>query len=118
MGFPVGLEIGDRYLKMAASKPSKESPGSFQLLAKPIQGFKDEDISKAIKEITEKAAVKAGPVVISLPRNLVTMRNLHLPSRDPEEISQMIDLHISRIVPYKKEAVSYTHLTLPTILRV
>ncbi|MCX5665552.1 MAG: pilus assembly protein PilM [Candidatus Omnitrophica bacterium] len=114
MGFPVGLEIGDRYLKMAASKPSKESPGSFQLAAKPIQGLKDEDVSKAIKELIEKSAVKTGTVVISLPRNLVTMRNLHLPSHDPEEISQMIDLHISRIVPYKKEEISFDHLSLRT----
>ena len=115
MGFPVGLEIGDRYLKMAvSSKPSKESSGSLSLFAKPIQGLKDEDISKAIKEIVEKADAKTGSVLISLPRNLVTMRNLHLPSRDPEEISQMIDLHIGRIVPYKKEEISFDHLSLRT----
>ena len=114
MGSPVGLEIGERYLKMVVFRPSKESSGQLELFAKPIKGLKDEDISKAIKEIIEKAAVRAGPLVISLPRNLVTMRNLHLPSRDPEEISQMIDLHISRIVPYKKEEISFDHLSLRT----
>lgn len=109
------MEIGDRYLKMAASpKSSKDSPVKLELFAKPIHGLKDEEIAKIIRDVVEKSAVKTGSLVISLPRNLVTMRNLHLPSRDPEEISQMIDLHISRIVPYKKEEISFDHLSLRT----
>jgi len=115
MGFSVGLEIGDRYLKIATvSKSSKKIPGSVVLFAKPIQGLKDEDISKIIKETVEKSAIKAGSLVISLPRNLVTMRNLHLPTHDANEISQMIDLHIGRIVPYKKEEILFDHLSLRT----
>ncbi len=115
MGFSVGLEIGDRYLKIVTvSRQSKKSPPSVSLFAKPIQGLKDEDISKVIKEVVEKAAIKVKSLVISLPRNLVTMRNLHLPSHDSEEISQMIDLHISRIVPYKKEEILFDHLSLRT----
>ena len=113
MKTPIALEIGERYLKIALSRPLKQvlSP---EYSVKPIQGFKDEDIAGAIRDALKKSGIGNISLIVSLPRNLVTMRNLHLPSQDKEEISQMIDLHVDRIVPYKKEEISFDHISLRT----
>ncbi len=113
MKIPIALEIGDRYLKLIAAKPAAQAK-SLVCFVKPIQGFKDEDIAKALKDTLEQSGWKISSATVNLPRNLVTMRNLHLPSSDQEEISQMIDLHIGRIVPYKKEEISFDHTSLRT----
>lgn len=109
----IALEIGDKNLKLAAAKAAGQE-NSLECFVKPIQGLKDEEIVKVLKDTLSKSGWKTKSIVINLPRNLVTMRNLHLPSQDPEEISQMIDLHVGRIVPYKKEEISFDHFSLRT----
>lgn len=113
MKIPIAIEIIDKYLKVAAAR-SAENAGRVECFVTPLAGLKDPDIAKALKEILDKNKLEVSSLIVSLPRNLVTMRNLHLPSQDPDEISQMIDLHISRIVPYKKEEISFDHLSLRT----
>ncbi|MDP3791109.1 MAG: pilus assembly protein PilM [Candidatus Omnitrophota bacterium] len=113
MRTPTALEIGDRYIKLVIARTAeREVP--LDCFVKSSQGLKDEEITKIIKEMLSKAGRKINSVVVNLPRNLVTMRNLHLPSQDPDEISQMIDLHVGRIVPYKKEEIVFDHLSLRT----
>ena len=109
----VALEIGDKYLKLAAAK-SPAQGSTLEFFVRPVQGLKDEEITKVLKDILDKSGWKQVSLVINLPRNLVTMRNLHLPSSDPKEISQMIDLHVGRIVPYKKEEILFDHASLRT----
>lgn len=109
-----GVEIGERYLKIAVARPAKGSAYSLEYFVKPTRGLSDEDIAKAVKERLEKSGIKTARLTVCLPRNLVTMRNLHLPSHDPSEIAQMIDLHIGRIVPYKKEEIVFDHMSLRT----
>ena len=62
-------------------------------------------VAKTLRDLR----VTPKPLVVCLPRNLVTMRNLHLPSQDPAETAEMIDLNIVRLVPYRKEEVLSGH---------
>lgn len=96
----MAVEIGERWLKLMAGRP--ESP---QCLLRPIQGLTDEQITETLTSALKELKVKARPVALCLPRNLVTVRNLHLPSQDPKEIAQMIDLNIVRMVPYRKQEI-------------
>lgn len=96
----VAIEIGERWLKVMAGRP--DAP---QGLLRPIQGFTDEQITGVLTTALRELKLKARPVVLCLPRNLVTVRNLHLPSQDPNEIAQMIDLNTVRMVPYRKQEI-------------
>ncbi|MFA6609264.1 MAG: pilus assembly protein PilM, partial [Candidatus Omnitrophota bacterium] len=111
----VVLEIGEQHLKMALSRPlGPRQSKLFDCITEPITSFTDDQITKAVSELFKKLKMKPQPLTVSIPRNFVTVRNLHLPSKDKKEITQMIDLHIPRIVPYRKEEVVFDHKFLGT----
>lgn len=102
---PVAVEISERWLKVVVAKPAARPPRLLACVVKPIAGFGDGQITQTVKQVVRELKLKARPVTVSLPRHLVTLRNLHLPSQDPREIAQMIELNVTRMVPYRKEEV-------------
>jgi len=111
MKFPIGLEFAERYLKLVVAKPQIASSKLFHYV-EPISSFSDEQITSKIADVLKKNKSKPKSLILCLSRNLVTVRNLHLPSKDKQEIAQMIDLNIARIVPYKKEEIVFGYCTL------
>lgn len=109
MTFPIGIEISKQYMKLAAPRFRGKDTGRLNCIVEPITSLSDEQIAPRIARILRDERLKAKSAVICLPRDFITVRNLHLPSRDTREIAQMIDLHIGRIVPYKKEEIIFSH---------
>lgn len=109
MSFPVGLEICKQYIKLATLGFRGKNAKHFDCIVESIAPLTDEQITKKITEIIRNERLKAKTAVICLSRDFVTVRNLHLPSRNIQEIAQMIDLHIARVVPYKKEEIIFSH---------
>ncbi|MFH2137751.1 MAG: pilus assembly protein PilM [Candidatus Omnitrophota bacterium] len=104
-----GIEIGEHYIKILTSSQKSISPKISDCIIESIDSRNDEEIAKAIIDIFKKNRYRPESIAISLPRNFVTVRSLHLPSKDTEEISKMVELHISRVVPYKKEEVFFSY---------
>jgi len=110
---PVAIEIGEKWLKLVGLRPSQIQPFLYYKI-KPLTGLADEQIAAMINDILQRLKIKPTSIVISFPRNRVTVRNLHLPSQDTQEIIQMIDLNTVRIVPYHKEEIISSYQTLGT----
>ncbi len=108
------IEIGQHYIKIAAIRSSiKKSSRKFFCLARPVSpSDNDAQLSKLISETFVSLRLKPKFLALSLPRNLVTARSLSLPSGDQEEISKMVNLHLVRILPYKKEEMVNTYSIL------
>ncbi|MEI8138511.1 MAG: pilus assembly protein PilM [bacterium] len=49
------------------------------------------------------------PVVICLPRQAVNVRLFDLPSGDPQEIADMVDLQIARQTPYSRDEIVFDY---------
>lgn len=109
MKISLGVEISEKYLKIAVVKFGGIQPKLYDCLAEPLTDGDEDKISQKIIEILKNSKYKPRFVEVSLPRNFVTVRNLHLPSQNRDEISKMIELHIDRIVPYKKEDVVFNY---------
>ncbi|UCD14901.1 MAG: pilus assembly protein PilM [Candidatus Omnitrophota bacterium] len=105
MKVSLGVEISEKYLKLVIVKFKGMQSRLFDCIVEPLKDYGDNKISNLIIDILKKDKYKPKFVAVSLPRNFATVRNLHLPSQNRDEISNMIDLHIDRIVPYKKEDV-------------
>ena len=113
MKLSLGIEINEEYLKLVAVKPLKlQPPKIFDCIVERISSFSDEQITNRIVEILHTWKIKPNRIALCLPRNFVTVRNLHLPSQDRQEIMQMINLHIGRVVPYKKEEIVFGYQSL------
>ena len=111
MRLPIGLEFAERYLKLVAAKPQIASSKLFHYV-EPISSFSDKQITSKITDVLKNNKFKPKSLILCLSRNLVTVRNLHLPSKDKQEIAQMIDLNIAHIVPYKKEEIVFGYCAL------
>ena len=103
------LEINEQWLKLIKIRPSNLQLPAIECISESISSLMDEQITEIIIKASRELKIKSKPLFVSLPRNLAMVRNLHLPSRDDKEISQMIDLHIKRIVPYSKEEIILSH---------
>ena len=114
MKIPVAVEINEDFLKIATARIFVKQRQPSELLALPVAGLDDRKISESLAAALHQLKVKPSPLVLSLPRNQVTVRTLHLPAQDKNEISQMLSLHIGRIVPYKKEEIIFDYLTCGT----
>ena len=97
---------------MAAAKDQGRSRTPAVFFTEPVATLTDDQISETVSRIFKQNKLKTGKLSLCLSRNLVTVRNLHLPSQDRKEITQMIDLNVVRIVPYKKEEIVFNYLIL------
>src|SRR4030042_3397827 len=99
------IEITNQYIKLAAVKLSLRGPEVINLTVKKVASGSIEDLTKELTSLVKGLKFTPWPLTVSFPRNLVTMRNLHLPSSDPKEIEGMIDLHMGRQAPYPREEI-------------
>jgi len=106
----LGIEIGDKYLKLVAARPAIAKQGaSVDFAVEPISHLPDDQIIKKIASFLAKTKFKPKSTTICIPRNMLTVKTLQLPTRDSKESEQMIDLHLGRLVPYKKEDILFGH---------
>lgn len=107
MKISLGIELGDEYFKIAVGIRKGAHLKLQECIFGAVQAFSDDEIGRAIASALKKTKYKTRFVVVSFPRNLVTVRNLHLPSSSVEEIEKMVSFHITRIVPHKIEDVIF-----------
>jgi Tfp pilus assembly PilM family ATPase len=108
----VAIEVSEKWLKVGVVRSSARGEQLTDWSIRSIAPMDDNKITRTIIGIFRELKLNPNQIIISLPRNLVTVRNVHLPSQDPTEIAQMIDLHIVRIVPYHKQDALWTHQRL------
>ncbi len=105
------IVLDKRYVKVAAIRRASRG---FLCVAQAIGTMDDAQISRGITAIFDNMRIKPSTLYLVIARNLITVRLISLPSANPKEISKMIDLHLVRLVPYKKEDVLSTHSVLYT----
>ncbi len=83
-----------------------------KLLSRDISGASDEAIIKALKSLY--AQVKAhNPVIINImPAAQVISKNIEVPSTNPEEIREIINLQAGRHTPYSREEILIDYLDI------
>ena len=109
MNLSVALEVNKQYIKIVTLESIANQQNVFNCIVEPVTSLTDEQIANKITEILRREKLRPRAIYVSLPRDFVTVRNLHLPSQDNHEIIQMIELHIARVVPYKKDEIVFTY---------
>jgi len=100
----VALESSGEYLKMAQVTSSAGGKKLVKLVARTA--VLQEDMSKMLVDLVNEGLIPAeSDVLISTPRNLVTVRNLQLPTTDPQELKEMINLQAVKQTPFLKDEI-------------
>ena len=86
-----------------------EGPGLSRRITKafacPIEGSSPEEIEKLFKETCATEGVLLRDVLVANPTHLCTVRIFSLPSTDPKEIRDIVDLQAEKHTPYAKEEI-------------
>jgi len=106
-------EIGSDWLKIAENVPSAKGGYISKIGFVKLSDAKEKSpdrISAAFKNMR----LSRQYVITYIPRHLVTVRTLELPSTDPKEIKDMVELQVSRQTPYSKDEIVFTHRIIGT----
>jgi len=66
-------------------------------------------LSQAIAAALKKGRFAKVPVIGCLPRQMVNVRMLELPSTDRDEITDMVDLQVGKQTPYSKDEIVFDY---------
>lgn len=98
------FEVGNPLLKAVSCTVKGRSFRVEKLIARPLTTSIRESFAAVLGELAgDAAASKRARVAVS--RNLVTLRNLELPSTQPQELESMLELQIAKQSPYKREEI-------------
>lgn len=102
----VAVEWSGEWLKVAQVTAGRAGKRLVRLEAREIPS--PDALPGLIHDLVAPQDEQAEPpdaVFMALPRNLVTVRNLRLPSTDPAELKDMVDLQAATLTPYAKDEI-------------
>ncbi len=100
----VVIEVGNDWLKILQADRSRSGVQVTRAFVHRLEGG-TEPVADVIANAMEVGDFADGPVRLCLPRHLANVRMLDLPSTDPHEIADMIDLQLGKLTPYSREEV-------------
>jgi hypothetical protein len=106
----ISLFFSDDVLKVAYVRGTGGNAKVDQLAAVPVKGLSEQDQVKAVQSVTKGMKVKAGNVLLSIPPNMVTTKNIEIPSTNTEEIKSIVSLQASRHTPFSREEIQIGYI--------
>jgi Tfp pilus assembly PilM family ATPase/Tfp pilus assembly protein PilN len=99
------IQMDSNWLRLIQVKQIKRDKKICMIKAVSIVSLSDEDISRKISGLAAELKINSHYLILSVPRHLTTTRNLDLPSSNPSEIKDMIELQIGKQTPYASDEV-------------
>ncbi len=99
------LQIDSSWLKLIQVKRLKRENMISVIKVLEIANMSDEEIALKLSALVLELKVNSRYLILSVPRNQTTTRNLDLPSSNPAEIKDMIELQIGKQTPYSSDEV-------------
>ncbi|MCX5703348.1 MAG: pilus assembly protein PilM [Candidatus Omnitrophica bacterium] len=110
----IATEFCSNHLKIACLKTFSNKNELARLFYRDIAGLPDIDISRMIRSCINELDLKNATVIDVIPSNLVITKNIEVPSTNPKEIREIINLQASRHTPYSREEIIIDYIELGT----
>ena len=115
-GFPkrdlIAIELSSTALKIAHIKPNAQAIEILNLLSRSIKDAPDEEIARIIKMSLSELKVKNPFLVDVIPAHAVITKNIEVPSLNPQEIKEIINLQAGRHTPYSRDEIIVDYLNV------
>ncbi|MBN1870245.1 MAG: pilus assembly protein PilM [Candidatus Omnitrophica bacterium] len=99
-------------LKLAYAKISPTRKELVDLVSYEIQGLSDEEISKSVRSSLNSLKLNAPEVIVTVPSHATIAKNIEIPSLDPNEIREIVDLQAGRHTPYSREEIVIDYINI------
>ncbi len=113
----LAIDLSSHDLKIAQINISPTRREISNLVTQSIQNLNDEDISKTIRQILNELGIVKPRVLLTIPSFVTITKNIEIPSRDPQEIKEIINLQASRHTPYSREEIIIDYVNIGTYRR-
>lgn len=110
----VAIDLSSYDLKIAQMNLSPTRREITNLATHDVQNLSEQDISKVIKQILRGFQVTSPRVLAVIPSYLTITKNIEIPSRDPQEIREIINLQASRHTPYSRDEIIIDYINIGT----
>jgi Tfp pilus assembly PilM family ATPase len=100
----VVVEIGRDWLKIAETGCTGRNVTFSRLHIERI-GEDDASLPDCVKTACRELKLVGKRTLLALPRHMVNVRILKLPSTDPDEVAGMVELQMARQTPYSKNEI-------------
>ncbi len=108
----VAVEIGQEWLKIVqAERDGARAVQVSRLCMRPVKEDQP-GLHEEIRTVWRDQRLARLPVMVSLPRQLATMRTLKLPSTDASEIADMVDMQVGKLTPYSRDEIVWDYRIL------
>lgn len=109
----LAIEFGEQWVKMAAaSEKGKEGRQITWAAWEPSQDVDQFSLAMKIAQRVKAQHLKPSKILISFPSRQLTTRILSLPSTDPAEIQDIVDLQAVKQTPYSREEITSGYHTI------
>lgn len=110
----VGIDFSSNNLKLAHAKVYSNRIEVVNLITHDISGPSDADISRVIRTSFDELKTKSPDIINIIPSHLVITKNIEIPSVDPQEIKDIINLQAGRHTPYSREEIIVDYIDIGT----
>lgn len=111
----VGIDLNDEFLKIVHVKSSRMKREVAHLAAKEIRGMTEEDVSAQIQKKLFSWGLKNPRAFVTVPMHTVVIRSIEIPSLNPDEIREIVNLQASRHTPYSRSDIIIDTLDLGVV---
>ncbi|MDD5454515.1 MAG: pilus assembly protein PilM [Candidatus Ratteibacteria bacterium] len=113
-GDKVGIDFSDNILKIAYIKTSVVKRGVISLTSTDITNLSDDEIAEIIKTSLAKEKIKNPTIIGMVSSNLAIIKNIEIPSTNPQEIKEIVQLQAARHTPYSPEEIIISYVVIGT----
>ncbi|MGE5197928.1 MAG: type IV pilus biogenesis protein PilM, partial [Deltaproteobacteria bacterium] len=113
----IALDLSTGTLKLVHAN---SSPNRFEILdlsSRNIADNEEAEIAKSIRAALGEIKFKNPRIVAVVPAHLVITKNIEIPSTNPHEIKEIINLQAGRHTPYSREEIIIDYIEIGTYRR-
>lgn len=111
----VAVEIGNEWLKICIHRDSRFHESTPRLFMRK-NADSGETVTQTITRIFKDQKIGRCPIIAYLPRHVIAaVRILKLPSTNPAEIRDMVDLQIGKLTPFSKEEIIVSYRVIEAL---
>jgi len=108
----VGIDFSGNILRIVHLRGYKEEKELFDIFTYNTEGLKEEEIVKIIRDYFQNIKIRNPQIVSVISAQSVITKNIEIPSTNPQEIREIINLQASRHTPYSREEIIVDYIDI------
>jgi len=108
------LEIDSDWIKIVQAQPFGKELKISNIIAEKITPSTDDETPDRVSALLKGLKINQNFFTVSIPHQLAVIKNLELPSVNPAEVKDMVELQIGKQTPFTKDEIIYDYTIADT----